>query len=40
MASKSKLTRPPQWWKHLRNVAGRIFWKRERKNWKKEIRNG
>ena len=24
------LTRPPQWWKHLRDWK-RVFWKRERK---------
>lgn len=30
------LTRPPEWWKHLKWVK-RIFWKRERKAHKKDI---
>jgi len=37
MASKSKLTKPPEWWKHLRWTK-RIFWSKERRNVKKEIR--
>lgn len=37
MASKSKLTRPPQWWRHLRDWK-RVFWKKERENVKREIR--
>ena len=35
---KGVLTRPPQWWKHLRDWK-RIFWKSERKAHKKEIKN-
>lgn len=37
MASKSKLTAPPQWWRHLREFK-RVFWKRERKNGNREIK--
>ena len=37
MSKKSKLTRPPQWWKHLRKYWKRKFWKEERQNTKKEI---
>ena len=37
MASKSKNTRPPQWWRHLREWK-RVFWKKERENVKREIR--
>lgn len=33
---KNNLTRPPQWWKHLRWTK-RYFWKAERKAYKKEI---
>jgi len=29
---KGNLTKPPQWWRHLRDWK-RIFWKRERKAW-------
>jgi len=32
MAKQSKLTKSPQWWKHLRK-----FWKQERQNNKKEM---
>lgn len=35
---KGNLTRPPQWWKHLRDWK-RVFWKKERKAQVKEIRN-
>ena len=38
MASKSQLTPPPQWWKHLREWK-RVFWKKERQNAKREIRD-
>lgn len=38
MANKSKLTKPPQWWKHLRKFK-RVFWKKERQNAKKDIDN-
>jgi hypothetical protein len=34
---KGTLTRPPQWWKHLRDWK-RVFWKRERKAWQTEVR--
>jgi hypothetical protein len=27
---KGTITRPPQWWKHLRDYK-RVFWKKERK---------
>ena len=37
MASVSKLTRPAQWWKHLKEFK-RTFWKAERRNWKKEVK--
>jgi hypothetical protein len=37
MARKSKLTRSPQWGKHLRKYWQRMFWKRERQNNKKEL---
>ena len=37
MANKSKLTRSPQWWKHLKEFK-RVFWKQERQNVKKEIK--
>jgi hypothetical protein len=40
MASPSKLTKPPQWWKHLRKFCKRIFWKKERQNTKKDIKHG
>jgi hypothetical protein len=39
MARKSKLTRPPQWRKHLRKYWKRKFWKQERQNVKKESEN-
>jgi hypothetical protein len=35
MASKSKLTKPPEWWKHLK-WCKRVFWKKERQNEKRE----
>lgn len=35
---KGTLTRPPQWWRHLRDWK-RVFWKSERKAHKKEIKN-
>jgi len=38
MASKSNLTKPPQWWKHLREWK-RVFWKKERQNAKSEIKD-
>jgi len=38
MARKSKLTRSPQWRKHLRKYWQRKFWKKERQNTKKEIK--
>lgn len=34
---QGNLTRPPEWWKHLRWVK-RIFWKRERQAHKKVIK--
>ncbi len=34
---KGTLTRPPQWWKHLRDWK-RVHWKRERKAQGKAIR--
>jgi len=37
MAKKTNNTKPPQWWKHLREWK-RVFWKRERGNVKEEIR--
>lgn len=39
MGSKKQgqLTRPPQWWKHLKDFK-RIFWKKERGAEKREIR--
>jgi|TARA_B100001778_G_scaffold170149_1_gene139848 hypothetical protein len=38
MSKKSKLTRSPQWWKHLRKYWKRKFWKQERQNEKKQIK--
>jgi len=38
MAKQSKLTRSPQWRKHLRKYWRRVFWKQERQNTKKEIK--
>jgi hypothetical protein len=35
---KGNLTKPPQWWRHLRDWK-RVFWKSERKAHKKEIHN-
>ena len=32
---KGQITRPPQWWKHLRDWK-RVFWKGERQAHKKE----
>lgn len=32
---KGQLTPPPQWWRHLRDWK-RVFWKRERKEAKRE----
>jgi hypothetical protein len=39
MGSKKQgqLTKPPQWWKHLKEFK-RLFWKGERSAEKKEIR--
>lgn len=37
MASKSKPVKPPQWWKHLKWYK-RVFWRREREAYKKEIK--
>ena len=37
MAKQSKLTKSPQWWKHLRKYWKRKFWKQERRNSKKEM---
>jgi hypothetical protein len=34
---KGTLTRPPQWWKHLRDWK-RIFWKSERSAQKKDVK--
>lgn len=34
---KGQLTRPPQWWKHLRDWK-RVFWKSERRAQKDAIR--
>ncbi len=36
---KGTLTRPPQWWKHLREYK-KFFWKSERQAYKKEISGG
>jgi len=36
MAFKSKLTKPPQWWKHLRDWK-KVFWHAERRNAKRDI---
>tara|TARA_R110000850_G_scaffold225547_1_gene350950 strand:+ start:195 stop:314 length:120 start_codon:yes stop_codon:yes gene_type:complete len=38
MAKKSKSTRSPQWRKHLRKFWQRVFWKKERQNNKKELK--
>ena len=38
MARKSKLTESPQWRRHLRKYWQRVFWKKERQNTKKEIK--
>lgn len=32
---RGTLTRPPQWWKHLRPYWRRVFWKRERRAWRR-----
>lgn len=37
MARKSKLTKPRQWWKHMK-AWKRVFWKEERKAYKQEVR--
>jgi hypothetical protein len=34
---KGQLTRPPQWWKHLKDWK-RVFWKSERQAQKKDIK--
>jgi hypothetical protein len=34
---KDVLVPKPEWWKHLRNFAGRLFWKRQRRAGKKEL---
>jgi len=39
MANKSKLTKAPQWWKHLRKYWKKKFWKKERQNEKKDNLN-
>ena len=36
---KGTMTRPPQWWKHLKEWK-RVFWKSERQAHKKEIAGG
>lgn len=36
---KGQLTTSPEWAKHLRNYMKRLFWKGERKEEKKMIRN-
>lgn len=37
---KKGLTIPaPQWWKHLRPYWKRLFWKKQRRSDKKDIRN-
>ena len=36
---KGTLTRPPQWWKHLKEYK-KFFWKSERQAYKKEISGG
>tara|TARA_Y100000296_G_scaffold9228_1_gene10768 strand:+ start:101 stop:220 length:120 start_codon:yes stop_codon:yes gene_type:complete len=38
MARTSELTRAPQWRKHLRKYWKRKFWKKERRNTNKEIK--
>jgi hypothetical protein len=39
MSVKHNQLKPsPQWWKHLREWK-RVFWKKERKAWQKEIKN-
>jgi len=35
---KGVLTRPSEWWKHLRPYVKRRFWKAERKAWKMSIK--
>jgi hypothetical protein len=35
---KGNLTRPPQWWKHLKEFK-RFFWKSERKAQKQDIKS-
>lgn len=35
---KGNLTRPPQWWKHLKEFK-RFFWKSERKAQKQDIKD-
>ena len=35
---KGQLTRPPQWWKHLRDWK-KIFWRKERKAVQKEVKD-
>lgn len=38
MARKlSRLTKPPQWWKHLKDWKRR-YWKKERRNARKEAK--
>jgi len=37
VARKSKVAKPPQWWKHLREFK-RTFWRRERAAYKEEVR--
>lgn len=34
---KGNMTKPPQWWKHLKEWK-RFFWKKERKAQKKQIK--
>ena len=34
---KGNLTKPPQWWKHLKEFK-RFFWKAERKAQKRDIK--
>ncbi len=35
---QGNLSRPPEWWKHLK-WAKKVFWKTERQAHKKEIKN-
>jgi hypothetical protein len=37
---KGTMTRPSEWWKHLRPYVKRKFWKAERAAYKRELENG